>query len=184
MELVQQLEALLFYLGEPEKPAKLAKLLQVSVDELEGALAELEKNLETRGICVVQVQGQISLRTAPGAAELIERLRKEELAKEIGRAGAETLAIICYRQNVTRADIDYIRGVNSAFILRNLLVRGLVERKQHESDSRKYIYQPSTELLAHLGITSLEALPEYHAVQASYQEALAAAPKSTGDDDA
>ena len=81
--------------------------------------------------------------------------------KDLGKAGLETLSIILYRGPATRRDIDYIRGVNSQFILRNLLIRGLVEKIQNPDDQRTFFYKPTFQLLSYLGIGKLEDLPEY-----------------------
>ncbi len=110
------------------------------------------------------------LATAPEAGPLLERIAKEERSKDIGKAGLETLAIILYRGPVTRAEVDYIRGVNSTFILRHLTVRGLVERIPNPEDSRSFLYRPTFELLSFLGITSIEELPEYASIMSQLDE--------------
>jgi segregation and condensation protein B len=101
------------------------------------------------------------LGTAPEASALIEQLTREELSKDLGKAGLETLSIIVYKSPITRADLDYIRGVNSSFILRNLQIRGLVEKITNPADARSFLYRPTFELLQHLGVTRVEDLPEY-----------------------
>jgi segregation and condensation protein B len=84
-------------------------------------------------------------------------------------AGLETLSIVLYLGPVSRSEIDYIRGVNSNFILRNLLMRGLVERIEHETDKRSLKYRPTFELLSFLGIGSVEELPEYETTRAEIE---------------
>ena len=85
----------------------------------------------------------------------------EEYERDIGDAGLEVLAVLLYEGPSTRAMIDYIRGVNSSSTLRNLLLRGLVERSGNPEDGREYLYRPTTDLLAHLGSPTRESLPEY-----------------------
>lgn len=165
MELYQQLEAVLFYKGEPETTKTLAKVLSVSEDEVLAAAAILKEKLADHGLVLMQNQNELELRTGPSASALIEQLRKQELSKDLGRAGAETLAIVLYKGPVTRSEIDYIRGVNSSFILRNLLIRGLVERTNNPNDARAHHYQVSMELLAHLGVADSASLPEYDVIQ-------------------
>ncbi|OGG47645.1 SMC-Scp complex subunit ScpB [Candidatus Kaiserbacteria bacterium RIFCSPHIGHO2_02_FULL_50_9] len=165
MELSAKIEALLFFRGEPVGKRELAKMLGSKDAEIEQGITELKSKLENRGIALLEKDDEVELRTAPEASELIEKIRKEELSRDLGKAGAETLAIILYRNPVTRADIDYIRGVNSTFILRNLLIRGLVERVQNPNDQRSFHYKPTFELLAHLGIKNISELPEYTSVQ-------------------
>ena len=98
---------------------------------------------------------------------LIEKLTKEELMKDLGKAGLETLSIILYKGPVKRSEIDYIRGVNSSFTLRALSVRGLVEKTVDTKDNRRYIYKPSFELLSFMGVKSIEELPDYAEVSSS-----------------
>lgn len=159
------LEALLFYKGEPDTIAALSKTLKASPEETQAAIEELKVSLEGRGIVLVQNDEQVELRTCAEASALIEEIRKQELSKDLGKAGAETLAIILYQGPISRADIDYIRGVNSSFILRNLQIRGLIERASDPKNGRSFLYAPTVELLAHLGVTEKTSLPEYHVVQ-------------------
>ena len=109
----------------------------------------------------MEVNDEVALVTAPQASELIERLTKEELSKDLGKAGLEALSVILYQGPIGKSDIDYIRGVNSHYILRSLMVRGLVERLPDPSDQRSYRYRATPELLAHLGVSNREQLPEY-----------------------
>jgi segregation and condensation protein B len=101
------------------------------------------------------------LGTSPSASSLIAEITKEELSKELSKAALETLATVLYKGPITRAEIDYIRGVNSNFILRNLQVRGLVEKIDNPADQRSYLYKPTFQLLEFMGVTRLEDLPEY-----------------------
>lgn len=160
-----KLEAVLFFLGEPVKKKKLVELLNISSDELETAAQKLSLNLTGRGLSLINTDEAFELRTSSDAAALIEKVTKEEYTRDLGKAGAETLATVLYRGPIAKRDIDYIRGVNSAFILRNLMIRGLIERVINKKDARSFIYKPTTELLAHLGVTNSEELPEYQKVQ-------------------
>ena len=161
MELEQKIEALLFYKNEPVEIKKLAKLLDVGERETREALKNLDAALRDRGICLVQTDDEVSLATAPEMKDLIEKIAKDEMSREIGKAGLEALSIILYKGPATRREIDHVRGVNSAFILRNLCVRGLVEREADARDQRVLRYRASLALLAHLGIRRLEELPEF-----------------------
>jgi segregation and condensation protein B len=161
MELSGRIEAVLFYKGEPVSLADLSRMVGASVEEVKAALEVLAASLSGRGVRLLIAGEQISLVTAPELSSQIETLRKEELKRDIGKAGAETLAIVLYKGPITRADIDYIRGVNSSFILRNLMMRGLVVRKEHEKDGRTFAYAASSELFEQLGITRREELPDY-----------------------
>lgn len=154
------LEGLLFYRASPLK--KQAILKQFAVDEagLAAALAALRTRLESGALRLIETDTDIQLATAPSLAPFIEDLRKQDMKKDIGKAGAETLAIILYRGVATRADIDQIRGVNSSFILRNLLVRGLIER-QSATRGSGYEFKITTSLLAHLGVSSPHDMTDF-----------------------
>lgn len=165
MTLDAQIEAILFFRGEPISIKKLASILGVREDTIKEALKELKQKLAGRGLVVLENGEEVTMGTAKEASDLIETLRKEELSRDLGRAGLETLSIVLYRGPISRPDIDYIRGVNSSFIVRNLLVRGLIERQPHPTDSRSFLYQPSLELLAYLGVGSVSELPEYEIVK-------------------
>lgn len=113
----------------------------------------------------MEKEKSVMLATAPEVSGVIEKVRKEELSRDIGKAGIETLSVILYKGPVARSEIDYIRGVNSTFILRNLLIRGLIERISNPKNQRSFLYKPTFELLSFLGISSIEELPKFKAVQ-------------------
>ena len=167
MSLEQHIEGVLFYKAEPVQKTALAALFGVDPEEIEAALAALATRLENGAMRLLITDEAVQLVTAPELAPVIEKLRKDELQRDIGKAGAETLAIILYRGPVSRADIDRIRGVNSTFILRNLLIRGLVERRDHPSDQRTFLYAATPALFSHLGITRREELPEFAEIMES-----------------
>jgi segregation and condensation protein B len=165
MTLDAQLESILFWKGEALSLKKLAEILKRTPEEIKEALSVLETKLEGRGVQLVYKEDEVMLGTRNEMGPTIEALVKEELVKDLGKAGLETLSIILYRGPVSRRDIDYIRGVNSQFILRNLLIRGLVEKVANPNDQRTFLYKPTFELLTHLGLSSLEQLPEYNEVR-------------------
>ena len=156
-----QLEGILFYKGTPQKKASLAKQLGVSDNALNDAIAVLGRRLDTGATRLVQTDTEVQLVAAPELDSMIETIRKDEMKRDIGKAGAETLAIILYKGPITRPDIDRIRGVNSSFILRNLLVRGLIERTM---SGRTYTFDITPALLAHLGINNKLELPDYSVI--------------------
>jgi segregation and condensation protein B len=170
MQLDAQIESILFWKGEPVKVKKLAEILNVEIEAIEKALEELKVKIEGRGISLVRLEDEVTFGTAPEMSERIQKLTKEELVKDLGKAGLETLTIILYKGSVKRSDIDYIRGVNSQFILRNLLIRGLVERIVNPSDERTFLYKPSFDLLSHLGVSSIKELPEYENIIKNIEE--------------
>lgn len=171
MDLTQKLEAFLFWKGEPTNVNDLVKLLETTADEVENAIRNLIHQYEDRGVTIVYQNNEVEMVTAPKASSLIEKLTREDLDKDLGKAGLETLAVIIYKGPISRSEIDFIRGVNSSFIVRNLLVRGLIEKTPSEKDSRIFLYRPTMELTKHLGLNSIEELPEYQSLRQSLQTA-------------
>ncbi len=165
MDLPAKIESLLFFRSEPITLKNLADLLSCSPVEIGEAIKVLESRLIDRGIKLISKDDTLMLGTNPEIHELIEKITKEELSRDIGKAGLETLAIVLYRGPVTKAEIDYIRGVNSGFILRNLSIRGLTERSPDPNDARRYQYRPTFDLLAHLGIKNITELPDWDNVK-------------------
>ncbi len=164
--LESKIESVLFFRNEPVTLAELSKLLKVPRENLQLSISNLQKEYKDRGIVIVSDGESVSLGTAPQNSELIEALQKEELSRELGRAGLETLAVIAYRGPISRREIDQIRGVNSGFILRTLLIRGLIERTEGDPSTalragRSFTYKPTLKLLEYLGITSQAGLPEF-----------------------
>lgn len=170
MSIESHIEALLFFKAEPVRVKDLARMLSKSEDEIRHALNSLKESLVGRGIVLMLKDDAAMLATAPEASELIEEITKEELSKDLGKAGMETLSIILYRGPVTRAEVDYIRGVNSAFIIRNLMIRGLIEKLSNPKDQRSFLYRPTFELLSFLGVTHIEELPEYASMKQKIEE--------------
>lgn len=160
MNLEQKIESILFYTGEDMSIAELANLCECSDQEIRESLTRLFQHLKERGINLLSNGDKVALGTHPETAELIKKVKKEELAKPLGKAGLETLAVILYRGPVQKSQIDYIRGVNSAAILRNLQVRGLIE-KMKTPHTPRVLYRATNDSLRHLGITHVNQLPRY-----------------------
>lgn len=161
MELSDKIEGVLFYKASPMKRSALCKLFDIDEAQLTTALSALTTRLSSGATRLLQTENEVQLVTAPELDELIESIRKDEMRRDIGKAGAETLAIVLYKGPITRAEIDRIRGVNSSFILRNLLIRGLVERTQEKNSS---LFSVTPALLAHLGISNKTQLPQYASI--------------------
>lgn len=169
-ENLASLEALLFIQGEPITKKRIGKILNLTLEDLEKVLGELQKRLEegNRGLSLVLDAEKVQLVTKPKFRNLLESFVKEELSEELTPASVEALSILAYLGPISRSQLDFIRGVNSTFILRNLLIRGLVERSPDPKSPNTYLYSPSFQLLRHLGLKNKEELPEY----GKYQELL------------
>ena len=160
-----QIEAILFYKAEPLSVKRLAQIFNKDETEIKNAIRELKEELKGRGLALVEWEDEITLGTSKEMSTLIKNLMKEELVKDLGKASMETLSIILYQGPISRADIDYIRGVNSSFILRNLLIRGLIDRIENPKDQRSFLYKPTLDLLSHLGLSKITDLPDYEIVR-------------------
>jgi segregation and condensation protein B len=160
LSLKAQIESLLFVAGEPVSCGRLAAVLQAADEQVEVALAELEAEYEGRGFRLQRKGDRAQLVTAPEAAEAVRVFLGLELSSKISPAALETLAIVAYRQPVTRAEIESVRGVSSDSVLRTLVNRGLVEEQGRlEQVGRPIIYATTFEFLQQFGLTSLEQLP-------------------------
>lgn len=162
--LQKQIYALLFWKNEPTSLKNLAQTLKVTEQEIQETLQTLSELIKDQGVVIVQEGDTVTLATHKETAPLIESLEKLELSKELSKSALETLSIVLYKGPIRRSEIDYIRGVNSQFILRHLEIRGLVEKAPSLEDARVFLYGPTLELLAFLGITKRDELPEFDAL--------------------
>jgi segregation and condensation protein B len=159
--LASTLQAFLFTEGSAMRKSRLSQLAGVSEAELSPALAELENHLRGSGLSLIRTETEVALAMTRETSDKVLAAQKKELGDEIGNAGLEVLAIVLYRGASTRAHIDFVRGASSSTTVRNLLSRGLLERAGNPLDGREYLYRPTTEALAYLGLSSCEDLPEY-----------------------
>ena len=155
------LEALLFVASEPVSPTRLATILEISTQEVEEILADIQQKYMDRGLRLQWYRGRVQLTTAPEKAELIERFLGLETSSRLTRPALETLAIIAYRQPVTRPNLDSVRGVNSDGVLKSLLIKGLIrEEGRSEGPGRPILYGTTPEFLQYFGLNSMNDLPE------------------------
>ena len=172
LQLESKIEGLLFYKGEPVPTIKLAELFSVSQDEVKFALEKLDQSLSGRGLTLVHKDDSVVLGINSKLSDLITSIRKDEITKELSKATLETLSIILYKNGVARSEIDYIRGVNSSFILRNLLIRGLIEKTVDNTDSRRILYKPTFETLSFMGVSSIEQIPSYNEIKTQLEQII------------
>jgi segregation and condensation protein B len=153
------LEALLFVAEKPLSRGEIARLAGVDRETVDERLGDLEVTLSDRGIRLVLSGDRVELTTAPEAGALIARYVGAD-AVRLSPAALETLAIIAYRQPITKAGIERIRGVDSDYTVRALLHRRLVaEQGRSTAPGRPILYGTGFEFLERFGITSLEDLP-------------------------
>jgi segregation and condensation protein B len=166
-KIISALESLLFISGEPLSYGRLEKTLAASKDELHAAAETLAKRYAddpSSGLIILFEGSQVAMATKPENVAHVEAFTKSALTESLSKAALEVLAIIAYKAPVTRAEIDAIRGVNCSFTLRNLLLRGLIEREGNPDDSRGYIYRPAFRFLEVLGLSKTSDLPDFEAL--------------------
>jgi segregation and condensation protein B len=159
---MQALEALLFVSDEPATAVALAQALGVERREADELCEELARSYEEReaGLVLRNVAGGWRLTTHPHASSVVERYVLSSRHVRLTKAALETLAIVAYKQPVTRHQVSSIRGVNSDGVLRALVDRGLVaEVGREETPGRPVLYGTTPEFLEKLGLPSLSALP-------------------------
>ncbi|OHB25718.1 MAG: hypothetical protein A2542_01900 [Parcubacteria group bacterium RIFOXYD2_FULL_52_8] len=162
MSLIAKIEALLLYKAEPQSRKAIAAATEATVEEVEAALCELKEKyaVSGSGIALVDQGTTVALATAPELHAFIVSLTKADDERELGAAALETLALILYQAPISRSAIDRIRGVNASYILRHLVVRGLIQRSEDPASPRSYVYVPTSELLAYLGLRDTQELPD------------------------
>lgn len=161
------LEALLFIHGEPLSYKKIGTVLGIPPDELAAFVENYKKELEGsgRGLQLVSDKEKVQLATKPEFNKILEDFVKEEITEDLTLASLEALSIIAYLGPISRAKLEYLRGVNSIVILRSLMIRGLVERFPDPEHPAGFLYQTTFDLMKHLGIPDAKDLPEYEKFQ-------------------
>ena len=163
-KLEAKLEAFLFLHGEPIRVDKLAKELGVKNEEIRKMLDLLSHRLreaEDRGLELIFSDDKVQLTTKADLKPFTSKIVAEEMDTPLTPASLETLSIVAYLGPCSRALIEYIRGVNSTFILRSLMIRGLVERAPDPDRANAFLYRTSFDFLRHIGVSRPEELPDY-----------------------
>lgn len=175
MTLDRNIEAILFASAKPYTMARLAQMLDVAMEDVQMALQALTERLDASGSALqLQKNGQeFELTTRPDCADAVAKAVQVEAQAELSRPALEALTILAYRGPLTRPELEQIRGVQSSIILRNLLLRGLIEQKE---DSRlgQPVYAVTFDFLNHLGLSGVEALPDFEQLRShtSVQDVL------------
>ncbi len=156
------IESLLLASGKPVSIALLKKTLDLSTEVLEQTLEDMVRRYNTQesGIHLIVHDGTVVFTTNPATAEIVRVFLKQEMIGELTRPSLETLTIIAYRGPITKPEIEQIRGVNCSLILRNLLIRGLIEERD-DTTRLQSVYTVAVDFLKHLGIHCVQELPDY-----------------------
>jgi len=162
--LKQKIESLLFISTKPLAIKDLVKLANAKEEDIEKAISELKEkyNNENSGLRILENQKvkhkEYQIATSPEVKDVVEKFFREEVSGELTRASLETLTIIAYRGPMTKAEIEQIRGINCSQILRNLLIKGLIEI---EDKNKQLYYSISFDFLRYLGVDDATQLPDY-----------------------
>jgi len=156
------LESLLLAAGKPLTYKEVNKLLACTDDQLATLLTELKNkyNIEDSGIHVLINNQKIQFVSNPDNIKVLKDYFNDELSGELTKPSLETLTIIAYRQPISKEELEQIRGVNCAMIIRNLLIRGLIEDSA-DKNSLVTNYSVTLDFLKYMGIASVEDLPDY-----------------------
>lgn len=161
MNLKSIIETILFVRAEPTDIEMLVKITKQSEKDVRTTLAELADEYSERGFVLLKKDSSWQWASNPANSNYVEELLKSEFTQELSRPALETLAIIAYKGPISRIEIEYLRGVNSSFTVRNLLMRGLIERIENPKDARSYLYRATFDFLKHFGLTDTEQLPRF-----------------------
>lgn len=155
------IEAVLLVVDEPVAEVTLAQVLERPRDEVTTTLRELAEDYRVagRGFELREVGGGWRLYTAPGCAPIVERFVLDGQQARLTQAALETLAVVAYKQPVSRARVSAVRGVNCDGVMRTLVTRGLVEESGVDTDSGATLFRTSSYFLERLGMSSLDELP-------------------------
>ncbi|MEJ2560331.1 MAG: SMC-Scp complex subunit ScpB [Anaerolineae bacterium] len=160
LSLAAIVESLLFVADAPVTVSQLAEAIEHDVRDVEDALQSLAESYLNRGVRLQRKGNQVQLVSAPEAAPYIERFLGLSLSGKLSAAALETLAIIAYKQPITRPQIDAIRGVSSDGVLRTLVSKGLIEEVGRlESVGHPVLFGTTFEFLQYFGLSSLSELP-------------------------
>ena len=162
MYLKSKIESLLFISAKPMAVKQLASLFKAEAKEVEKDCDLLMQEYQEKGSGLQIIKAGLSYQmvTLPANAKLVQEFLKEEISGELTRPSLEALTIIAYRGPIAKIDLDRIRGVNCALIIRNLLLRGLIEAKFDKKKQETY-YSVSFDFIRFLGLNQLKDLPDY-----------------------
>ena len=162
MGLKSQIESLLFIAAKPLSVKELAGITGVEIKDIETAGDELEAAYKEsgNGVQIIKNDNKYQMVSSPENAKIIQEFIKDETTGELSRPSLEALTIIAYRGPISKMDLDRIRGVNCSLIVRNLLLRGLVEGKFEKTKNETY-YKVTFDFIRFLGVNDITELPDY-----------------------
>ncbi|MEZ4180249.1 MAG: SMC-Scp complex subunit ScpB [Candidatus Doudnabacteria bacterium] len=163
-QLSSQIESLLFVASKPLTAKEIAKNLNQPEDSISAALDQLIAERQNTGVVILHNDSHYQMATNSQNSDIVKDFLNADLKESLTDATTEVLSIIAYKQPISKAEIEAIRGVNSQYSLRALLMRGLIEKIKNPSDARGPAYQVTTDFLQQLGITTLTQLPSFEEI--------------------
>ncbi len=155
----RSIEAILMVVDEPVTEITLASVLQVPVEQIQLAINALLPTYEGRGFALKAVNGGWRFYSSPEFSEAVEKFVLDGQQNRLTQAALETLAVIAYRQPISRARVSAIRGVNVEAVMKTLVTRGLVDEYGVENETGAILYRTTSYFLERLGLNSLTDLP-------------------------
>jgi segregation and condensation protein B len=160
-QLNSTIESILFVANKPLSTNQIAKILEKEKAEVETALNEIAELRKESGIVLLNSGDTWELSTNSKNSTQVKNFLNADLRERLTDATVETLAIIAYRQPISKGEIEAIRGVNCQYSIRHLLIRGLIQKVSNPKDSRQVLYETTVEFLQHMGLQSTKDLPEF-----------------------
>jgi segregation and condensation protein B len=155
----RSIEAILMVVDEPVTEITLASVLQVPVDQIVASLSALVPTYVDRGFTLKAINGGWRFYSHPDCSDVVEKFVLDGQQNRLTQAALETLAVIAYRQPISRARVSAIRGVNVEAVMKTLVTRGLVEEYGVENETGAILYKTTSYFLERLGLNSLSDLP-------------------------
>src|SRR4051812_12490100 len=155
------IESILFVANKPLSTNQIAKVLEKDKTEVETTLNEIAELRKESGIVLLNSGDTWELSTNSKNSTQVKNFLNADLRERLTDATVETLAIIAYRQPISKGEIEAIRGVNCQYSIRHLLIRGLIQRTPNPKDSRQILYETTLEFLQHMGLQNTKELPDF-----------------------
>lgn len=164
-EIAKKIHATLFYTGEEYSKSYLLNKFSINKEQLSECIAEIRQSVENTGLILIETDEKVILTFNESVREVVKAIDVEAYTGTLSNSALETLSIIAYASPISKVDLDFLRGVNSQFILRRLQMRGLIEECPNPRDRRTKLLQPTTEYLAFMKVSKVDELPEYGEVR-------------------
>ncbi len=160
--LKSKIESLLFVASRPLSLKKISEQVGGEKEEVKKELTELTKDCEEnkRGIQIMEIDGEYQMSTSGDSSKMVKDFLKDEMTGELTRPALETLTIVAYRGPIAKADLEQIRGVNCSLILRNLMIKGLVESKNSDRGGEP-LFNITFDFMRYIGVNKQSDLPDY-----------------------